>query len=89
MQTLSTEQKSDAPKRSKPPEELLSTNVLSRRLDINYARLKNLVHRGVIKPDFVSQETLPFRPSRVAQIQIAIKKHEDDLADDIARSYGF
>jgi len=56
------------------PEELLSLNRLSRKLDITYAKAVELQFRGILIPDFTADHIYLFRKSRVPEIQIHLQE---------------
>ena len=63
-----------SPQASKAPEELLSSQAVSRKLDVNYARLFNLLHDGTIKPDFAAHGGSLFRKSRLRELRNLLRR---------------
>lgn len=56
-----------------PPEELLSLNRLSRKLDISYPKALQLLNEGELKPDFTSDHSYLYRASRLPEIEAGIQ----------------
>ena len=56
------------------PEQLLSLNRLSRKLDISYARAVELHFRGILTPDFTADHIYLFRQARLPEIQAAVRE---------------
>ena len=58
---------------AKKPEELISLQTLSRRLDIPYLRALELRTKGIFNPDFVAKQQFLFRPSRIGELKRLIQ----------------
>ncbi len=51
------------------PEEILSAQAVSRKLDVNYVKVSVLMQTGMIKPDFVSDGKRFFRLERLSELR--------------------
>ena len=56
------------------PEQLLSLNRLSRKLDISYARAVELHFRGILNPDFTAEHIYLFRKTRLPEIEATVRE---------------
>lgn len=61
------------------PEELLTLNSLSRKLDITYTRALMLMHRGLLKSDFTASGLHLFRKSRLPEVQALLDQKNGPL----------
>jgi hypothetical protein len=51
------------------PEELMSLQTLSRKLDLPYPTAIDLRAKGVLNPDFIARQQFLFRKSRVPELR--------------------
>jgi hypothetical protein len=59
------------------PKRLISARIVARRLDVSNVTFSRHIRRGLIAPDFVSDQGVLFRPERLPEIREALRKNRE------------